>query len=289
MRLPNWIAVLCCAGLGSVCAQSSESLQGTRCGTVVDMATHDNSHTRYSWASGPANGDAGARTALVLLIGGGGALAIDSAGCPQRLNRNILVRSAPRFQAAGMSTVLVDAPSDWTGVEGLAGFRTAPAHAADLGRIIADVRLRSGAASVWLVGHSRGTLSAANAAARLTGTEAPDGVVLVSPMLQGESSHRKPWVAQTVSDTGLKDYRGALLLLGHRADNCVRSLPGQLDTFAQDSTSARLQVVRLPGGTREEGRMPSLSTCEVGEPHDLAEQDSEFAEGVLRFVRGGRF
>jgi hypothetical protein len=114
-------------------------------------------------------------------------------------------------------------------------------------------------------------------------------VVLVSAMLQGEASRRKPWVAQTVFDAALKNYRGALLLVGHAADNCVRSLPEQLDALAQGSASARLQVVRMNGGPRSAGRAPSLSNCEVGEPHDLVEQDGEFVEGVLRFVRGGRF
>lgn len=253
------------------------------------MATHGSSHTRYSWMPGQPAGDAKARVALVLLIGGGGTLAIDSTGCPRRLNGNILVRSAPRFQTAGAATVLVDAPSDWSGDEGLAGFRAAPEHAADLGQIIVDVRTRTGAASVWLIGHSRGTLSVANAATRLSGAQAPDGVVLVSPMLQGEASRRKPWVAQTVFDAALKNYQGALLLVGHAADNCVRSPAEQLDALAQGSASARLQVVRMNGGPRAVGRAPSLSTCEVGEPHDLVEQDGEFAEGVLRFIRGARF
>jgi len=276
--------------MGLALAQAPETPLPGSCGTVVDIATHGSSTTRYSWAAGQPAGDTKAGVALVLLIGGGGTLAIDSAGCPRRLNGNILVRSAPRFQTAGMTTVLVDAPSDWSGDEGLAGFRAAPEHATDLGQVIADVRARTGAASIWLIGHSRGTLSAAHAAARLAGTQAPDGVVLVSTMLQGETSRRKPWVAQTVFDAALKNYRGALLLVGHAADNCVRSLPAQLDALAQSSAStARLQVVRMNGGPRSVGRAPSLATCEVGEPHDLVEQDGEFAGGVLRFIRGARF
>jgi len=135
------------------------------------------------------------------------------------------------------------------------------------------------------MGHSRGTLSAANAASRLVGPQAPDGLVLVSAMLQGESSRRRPWVAQTVLDTAVQAFRGPMLLVGHVADNCARSLPEQLDTLAQGSAAARLQVFRLTGGARSVGRTPSLATCEVNEPHDLVGQDGEFVEGVLRFVR----
>ncbi len=122
----------------------------------------------------------------------------------------------------------------------------------------------------------------------MRGANAPDGVVLASAMLQGEPSKRRPWVSQTVFDTGRKVITGALLLVGHAADNCARSLPERLDAAVQGSHAVRLQVVRMTGGPRSVGRAPSLSTCEVHEAHDFVDQDDEFAQGVLRFVRGGR-
>ncbi|MES2950981.1 MAG: alpha/beta hydrolase [Pseudomonadota bacterium] len=278
---------------GSALTQTEAALPTTKapCATVATVHTRSNSATRYSWVPGrPVEGaSSGGSVAFILLIGGGGTLDLDDAGCPRRLKGNILVRTAPLLQAAGIATALVDAPSDWSSGEGLAGFRMQPEHAADLARVIADVRTRSGATAVWVMGHSRGSLSAANAAARLSGAHAPDGVVLVSAMLQGETSKRKPWVSQTIFATELKAFKGALLLVGHAADNCERSLPERLDAAVQGSQAARQQVVRMVGGPRSTGRAPSLSTCEVHEAHDFVDQDAEFAQGVLRFVGGGRF
>ncbi len=47
-------------------------------------------------------------------------------------------------------------------------------HAEDIGKVIADVRERT-KLPVWLVGTSRGAISAANAASRLTGPPRPTG------------------------------------------------------------------------------------------------------------------
>jgi hypothetical protein len=281
-----WTLLLWCS-MGTLQAQAAD------CGTVVELTANGATPiTRYSWKPGsPTPGDAAAEpVAAILLIGGGGWLDLDATGCPRRLKGNILVRSAPRWQAAGVTTVLVDARTDWTGDDGLAGFRLHSEHAQDLGRLIADVRARTGAKAVWLLGHSRGTLSAANAAGRLTGADAPDGVVLAAPMLEGDaSSKRKPWVAQTVFETGVKTFRGSLLLVGHAADSCVRSLPERLDALALGAAAARQQVVRVTGGPFSVGRAPSLPACEVREPHDFVDQDDVFADGVLRFMRGGKF
>ena len=56
-----------------------------------------------------------------------GSRVVDERGCPQRLNGNSLVRMSPLLRKASVATVLVDAPSDYPGEEGLAGFRMAAA------------------------------------------------------------------------------------------------------------------------------------------------------------------
>jgi hypothetical protein len=51
----------------------------------------------------------------------------------------------------------------------------------------------------------------------------------------------------------------------------------------------RHQVALVGGGSVPVGRAPHLAACETKEPHDFAGQDAEFAAGVGRFIRGGRF
>jgi pimeloyl-ACP methyl ester carboxylesterase len=196
--------------------------------------------------------------------------------------------SLPLFHGAGFVTALVDAPSDSSGGDGLAGFRTAPQHADDLGKVIVDVRARTNG-SVWLVGHSRGTISAANAAARLSGPAAPDGVVLMSAMMSGDARARKAFVAQTVFDLQLEAIKVPVLVVGHAADNCVRSPAGLMDNITARTQGVREQIATVAGGPINPGRAPSLSACEVRGPHDYVDQDAEAGVGIVRFIRGGSY
>lgn len=273
-------------------AQNGAASPAVSCGELVTVATHGGSTTRYALAGQaaphPGTAGRGGPTALVLLVGGGGDVALDEGGCPRSLTRNSLIRMRPFFHAAGFVTALVDAPSDQRGEEGLAGFRTAPSHAEDLGKVIADLRARTGGA-VWLLGHSRGTISAANAAARLTGPAAPDGLVLLSAMMVGEASRRKPYAAQTVFDPPLDAIAVPVLVIGHAADNCVRSPARQIGEVTARTRSPRRQSVVLTGGPIAPGRAPNIGDCGPGEPHDFVAQEDELAAGIMRFVGGGLY
>jgi hypothetical protein len=233
----------------------------------------------------PQEGAPAPRTALVLIAGGGGDLKLDEHGCARALEGNPVVRAIPDFLAAGLVTALVDAPSDYPGDEGLGGFRLAPAHAADLGRIIADVRARTNGA-VWIAGHSRGTISVANAAARLKGPAAPDGMVLLSAMMVGGA---KGWVRQTVFDARLEDIRMPVLVLGHADDNCVRSPAPAMKRITDRTEGAREQVVALTGGSEAAGAVASVEACGARMPHGFFNLDAEIAAGIARFIRSGRY
>jgi pimeloyl-ACP methyl ester carboxylesterase len=283
MNYSVFAAFLLVAATGTAVAQSKAAPAADGCGEVVTIATHGGSTTRYALAQAQD-----ARIALVLLVGGGGNVSLDDKGCPRGLKGNSLVRSLPYFHDAGFVTALVDAPSDHPGEDGLAAFRIAPQHAEDLGKVIVDVRTRTNA-SVWLVGHSRGTISAANAAARLSGPSAPDGVVLMSAMMVGEARAKKALATQSVFDLPLEAIKIPVLVVGHAADSCPRSPAGLMDKIAARTQSARRQVVIVTGGSIAPGRAPSLSSCEVNEPHDYVGQETEVAAGIVRFIRGGNY
>ena len=257
------------------------------CGEVIGIGTHDDTTTRYAIVY-PKNNPADAqRVALVLLAGGGGNLNLDDGGCPRALKGNSLIRSIPHFRDVGFVTALVDAPSDMLGGEGLAGFRTEARHAEDLGKVIADVRART-KASIWLVGTSRGTISAANAAARLSGPSAPDGVILTSALMAGQIGARKPWVGDTVFDLPLESIRIPLLVIGHAADNCVRSPANLMGRIVDRTKGSRQQVVTVEGGNAGAGK-GGIDACEGRSPHGFVTQEAEVAAGMARFIREGRY
>jgi hypothetical protein len=276
--------LLACLLLLQLHAPSAAQDAKAGCGQIVSIATHDGTTTRYALST-PASSAPGPRAVLVLMVGGGGDLKLDDRGCARALEGNPVVRAAPEFFKQGLATALVDAPSDYPGEEGLGGFRLAPAHADDLGKIIADVRARTNA-PVWLAGHSRGTISVANAAARLQGPLAPDGIVLMSAMLVGGA---KGWVTQAVLSAALEDVRMPVLVIGHAADQCVRSPAALMNRIVDRTGSAREQVVTLTGGADAVGAAPSVEACGARMPHGFFNLDAEFAAGIARFVRGDRY
>ena len=259
----------------------------TNCGEIVRIRTHDDTTTLYALAQPRPATAQGARVALVLLVGGGGHLNLDDRGCPGALKGNSLVRMLPLFHSAGFITALVDAPSDHPGADGLAGFRIAPEHAEDLGKVIADVRARTNA-SVWLVGTSRGTISAVNAAARLSGPAAPDGLVLTSPLTSGYRRGRKEWVANTVFDLPLETIRIPVLVVGHAEDKCIRTPPDLIGNITAQTSGVREQVVTVSGGPGWSGSS-GIQACIGRAPHGFVGQEAEVVTGIARFIGGGSY
>lgn len=275
--------------LGWLLATAGVALAAERCGEVVGIEAHDRSTLRYAFVppSGAQAVQAGGPVTLLLLAGGAGHLDLDAQGCARKLKGNSLVRSIPAFTEAGFGTALVDAPSDFHGEDGLGGFRTDARHAQDIGQVIAGLRTRTHG-TVWVVGTSRGAISAANAAARLAGPAAPDGLVLTSALMAGQAGAKKAWVAQSVFDLPLEDITVPVLVVGHVADTCVRSPPNLMDRIVARTRGPRQQLVTVTGGPARPAPV-GLDACEGRSPHGFVEQEAEVAAGIARFVRGGRY
>ncbi len=174
-----------------------------------DIATRDS--VTVSVALMEASKDATAT--VILFSGGNGRLRLNRG--QERLNRNVnfLIRSRHLFAAEGFDTISMDVPSDRS--DGLTGFRTTEDHAADIAAVIAWARHRV-ARPVWLVGTSRGTLSAANGAARLgLGGRGPDGIVLTASVTEASKDSK-----ETVYETPYRDIRGPVVVVHHRDDEC---------------------------------------------------------------------
>jgi len=256
------------------------------CGEAVTLTTRGSTTMRYSFGEGKPV--PGGPLTLVLMIGGGGYLDLDDQGCSRQLSRNVLVRMRPLLNEAGIGTAIVDTPSDLRTVEGFGVYRIAADHAQDLGMVIAQVRART-QGPVWIAGHSRGSISAVNAASRLTGDAAPDGVILLSAMYTVAPNARRQWAAHTVFFVDLNAIKIPVLVIGHAADNCVRSPADQMKNVIAKTRGARQQAVTVTGGPVAPGRSPNMAACEVLQPHDFVEQEAEVAAGIARFMRGGNY
>lgn len=154
---------------------------------------------------------------VVLVPGGAGRLDIASNGSVRR-DGNFLVRSRALFVQHGHVVVLPDLPSDRRTPPYLGGtFRESAEHAADLGAVLAWARARYGK-PVWLVGTSRGTHSAANAALRLRPPQAPDGIVLTATVLARSRSGEG--TARPLTELDLTGLALPVLAVHHEQDPC---------------------------------------------------------------------
>lgn len=245
---------------------------------VVDLTVRPGVTLRYL-AVAPATP---ARAAAVLFTGGQGVARIpDSPGPGWARNGAFVVRARERFRALGLFVAVVDAPSDHQGERGLAAFRVAPDHAQDMARVIADVRARSGAAKVWLIGTSRGTISAVNAAARLKPPQAADGLVLTSTVTRPSGGQRpRAGVQETVYDLDLAQIRIPVLLVYHRDDACWVTPPGDVPALQQRLSGApRVGVIAIDGG-----EPPQTDVCEARSAHGFFGREAETVQAIVAWI-----
>jgi hypothetical protein len=116
----------------------------------------------------------------VMFPGGEGLLRLHTESGAVKFSQgtNFLVRTRGMFRDNEVAVALVDSPSDRQRAGMDDGFRTGGAHAEDVTAVVGDLRKRFPGAKIFLVGTSRGTLSAAYVARSLG--DAVDGVVLTS-------------------------------------------------------------------------------------------------------------
>jgi predicted alpha/beta-hydrolase family hydrolase len=207
---------------------------------------------------------------VILFAGGEGRLALSSSGIGQ-LRGNFLVRTRERFARAGFLVALVDTPSDradyWN-------FRTSGAHAEDVKQVIAALRAIA-PVPVWVVGTSMGTLSAANAAARLT-EGGPDGLVLTSTVTQTSRQS-----GESVRTVRLGEIRVPTLIVLHRDDGCRASPPSDAPTVLKALTqSPRKEILTFEGGSP-----PRSEPCEAMAQHGFLGIEADVVEAIARWIR----
>lgn len=218
----------------------------------------------------------GSKGVLVLLPGGDGDLQLTDGGGMGGLKGNQLVRSRALFSAAGYTTVLPDVAPDLHEGSGVRpGYRWSPAHALDIGAVIAA--LRQPGQQVVLVGTSRGALSVANAVARLQGPSRPDKVVITSGMLMNDVE-RQPSVQRNVP--GMQAATQPFLFVVHAHDTCPLSAPDSAQRYRPLlRAAAAVQIVTLDGGLPGRG-----DPCEANSAHGFLGLDQKVADTITRWA-----
>lgn len=207
-----------------------------------------------------------ARAVAVLFPGGAGKTDLERETARTVLDRgNFLVRSRRLLAGNGVAAAVMDVPSEQSsGMDD--GFRLGAAHAEDIGKVVADLKKRFPGLPVFLVGTSRGTVSAAAAGARLG--KAVDGVVLTATVFLANQRHRG------LSGFDYSSIPSPLLFVHHVEDGC------DVTPFSAAKRLAdRYPLVSVSGGP------PAKSQpCEALSAHGFFGRESETVDAIAKWM-----
>jgi hypothetical protein len=207
-----------------------------------------------------------AHAVAILFPGGPGKVDLEREAARNVLDRgNFLVRTRRLLAASGVAAVVMDAPSDQpNGMED--DFRLGEAHAGDIGKVVADLRTRFPGLPVFLVGTSRGTISAASAGNRLG--KAVDGVVLTATLFL--AAGRRPGL----SGFDFATIPSPLLFVHHVNDGC---------TYTPYASAKRL-ADRYPLVSVAGGAPPQSKPCEAMSEHGFLGKESETVGAIAKWL-----
>ncbi len=208
------------------------------------------------------------KAAAILFAGGGGSVGLLQRGIPNP-GGNFLVRSRKLFLDQGIATAVIDAPSDVGSMSD--GFRASARHARDVAALVADLKRRHPGVRVFFIGTSRGTVSAAHAAAALGADVA--GVALTSSVFK--SSRGGPGLSGF-------DYASipSKLLFVHHVDDACPSTP----YWEAKTLSNKHPLISVSGGD------PARSDpCEAFSAHGYLGVEAATVAAISRWMLGLEF
>jgi pimeloyl-ACP methyl ester carboxylesterase len=204
--------------------------------------------------------------AAILFAGTWGAIKLHrEAGEIKFESGNFLVRSRQLFIDGGIATAVVDTPSDQPqGMEDW--FRLGDKHARDIAAVIAELKKRFDNAPVFLVGTSRGTLSAASGG-RASGN-AVAGVILTATMFLAARS------GQGLSGFDFTTIVAPLLFVHHIDDGCAYTRYRDAKSLA-----AQFPLITVRGGDAARS-----DPCEAYSAHGFLGKEPETVAAMVNWM-----
>lgn len=211
---------------------------------------------------------ANARATVFLFPGGGGGFGRVEEG--RATGNNFLVRSVPYFVAHGFNVAIFGRPNDSDDLD--YADRIGENHLRDVRAVLDFVRQQS-AAPLWLVGTSRGTISAAATAINL-----PDaglsGLVLTSSVVNFKKPGAIP--KQDLAAIGIP-----VLVLHHSKDECILCRPYEVPAILNGLSNAPVKKLIMVDG----GANPRGDVCAAEHWHGFIGMEPEVVGMIADWIR----
>jgi predicted alpha/beta-hydrolase family hydrolase len=203
----------------------------------------------------------------LLYVGGGGAIRLRmEEGRVKFGARNFLPRSRDEFARNGIVPVVMDAPSDRDELSDQ--YRASDEQAVDARAVVGELKKRYAGLPVYIVGTSRGTLSAAYVGRALGADIA--GVVLSSSLFVAPGRR----AGFSLRDFDYASLKAPLLFVHHRDDSCVATPYAEAARLAE-----RYPLISVRGGKPAES-----PPCEPLAPHGFYGKEAETVEAIAAWM-----
>jgi pimeloyl-ACP methyl ester carboxylesterase len=208
--------------------------------------------------------------AALLFSGGGGSIRLRlENGKIAFAQGNFLPRSRREFIRNGILPVILDNASDHP--EMADAFRQGPVHALDISAIATEVKRRYPGVPVFLVGTSRGTVSAAHVAKHLKGEVS--GVVLTATLFYTGSGRR---AQPALAGFDWSSVRVPLLFVHHEEDACG----------ATPYREASRLLRQHPLVTVHGGKPPESPSCDPFSAHGFFGVEAQTVDAIAAWMLG---
>jgi len=236
---------------------------------IVTLPTRTNVTQSYFLARVPQRPQAVA----VLFPGSGGLIQLRNENGQIRFSTgNFLVRSRGEFVDRSVVTAIIDAPSDQQSGWGMSDeFRLGADHFTDIAAVVGDLKKRFSAKPLFLIGTSRGTISAAALGARVD--EQVAGAVLSATMFR-PAGRRSNEPGPGLSGFDFSTIKIPVLFVHHVSDQC---------SITPYSDAARLSD-RYPLISVTGGLPPKSTPCEAFSAHGFLGKESETVDQIVNWM-----
>lgn len=229
---------------------------------LVQVPTRGDQSISYWWM--PTEG---ATATVLLLSGGSGGIGMRD-GQPR--SDNFLIRSRDLFRAEGFNVALLGNPSDKRAMDD--AWRTSEMHRTDVAAVVQDIRAKGAGQPLWLIGTSRGTISATALAIAM-----PDQVagVVLTASISGFN------VPAAVHRQAIDQLKMPVLVYHHREDACRITLARDAEWISKGLSNARVKKFWVVEG----GENPSGNPCEALHWHGFIGMEARAVKDVGGWIR----